>query len=512
MAPSEQDLDHSFLRHGVVVPGHGGARADVRTAGRWQRGRGARAHAGPRADPARARTRHVRARRGRARAARDPRRDRARRVFAGRAGNASRRRPIRRSAERFPRSSWRRRAGELRSRVAALPRRSGQASLPPRAAAGRRGRAPGRAIRAGARARRSDPDACARGARPLTEEHNYWIDRVSQAHARRLALAAGARLVRDGTLDVADEIFLLYVPEIADALRAPGSLRALVAQRRRELARWQRLSAPPTVGAAATAPPTITPGVALERVDFDYAVKQDGTNTLKGVTASPGVARGPARLIADEGEFSKMRQGDVLVCRQSTASWVPLYTMAAAVITELGGSLCHAAVVAREFGVPAVVAVGGALSTLSDGEPLEVDASAGTVRRLFPVIWSDPEDAKLVWRRDDAHVTHVITPLAIEYTRRGANYGMRRRDEELGSPVLMRLESFNGRNYSGSQALRPPDDIAAHQKVALVKRRSLARRLRRDWDERYLPELNAHYGWMRSLFLEGLSGDEAASA
>ena len=77
-----------------------------------------------------------------------------------------------------------------------------------------------------------------------------------------------------------------------------------------------------------------------------------------------------------------MRSGDVLVCRQSTVSWAPLFTMAAAVVTEIGGSLCHAAVVAREFGVPCVVATGGVLSTLVDGEPLEVDGSAGIVRRL----------------------------------------------------------------------------------------------------------------------------------
>jgi pyruvate,water dikinase len=354
--------------------------------------------------------------------------------------------------------------------------------------------------------------ATALAAGPLTEEHNYWIDRVSQAHTRRLALAAGERLVRDGALDAVDEIFLLYVPEIADALRTPRPLRDLVAGHRRELSAWQRLQAPPTIGLPPVAAPTITPGVALERVDFDYAVKQDGTNLLKGVTASPGKARGPARLVADEGEFSKMRQGDVLVCRQSTTSWVPLYTMASAVVTELGGSLCHAAVVAREFGIPAVVAVGGALATLTDGEPLEVDASAGTVRRLFPIAWKDPEDATLLWRRDDAHVSRVITPLGIEYTRHGANYGMRRRDEELGSPVLMRLETFNGRNYSGSKTIRPPDEIAAHQKAALAKRRSLARRMRRDWDERYLPELNQHYAWMRTLSLDRSSGPEAATA
>src|SRR5204862_5803605 len=141
---------------------------------------------------------------------------------------------------------------------------------------------------------------------------------------------------------------------------------------------------PKTVGSPPAAPPTITPGVALERVDFEYAVTQDGTDVLRGVTASPGVARGPARLIADEGDFSKMREGDVLVCRQSTVSWVPLYTMAAAVITELGGSLCHAAVVAREFGIPWMVAGGAALATLTNGERLEVKPSAGRVGALCP--------------------------------------------------------------------------------------------------------------------------------
>jgi pyruvate,water dikinase len=346
---------------------------------------------------------------------------------------------------------------------------------------------------------------------PLTEEHNYWIDRFSQAHVRRVSLAYGGRLVRDGVLRSPEEVFLLHIPEVAAALREPRSFGDLVAQRVRDVLRWRQLRSPKHIGAPPSAPPPVTPGVALERVDFEYEVPQEDRYTLRGVAASAGFARGTARLVTGDEDFAKMRRGDVLVCRQSTVSWVPLFTLAAAVVTELGGSLAHAAVVAREFGVPCVVAVGGALSTLADGEPLEVNASAGTVRRLFPVTWREAEDAKIMWRRDDAHVTQVITPLGIEYTRLGADYGMRRRDEELGSPVLMRLESFNGRNYSGSKALRPPDEFAAHQKVALLKRRSLARRMRRDWDERYLPELNEHYAWMRALSLDGLTGEEAAS-
>src|SRR6185503_14912549 len=206
----------------------------------------------------------------------------------------------------------------------------------------------------------------------------------------------------------------------------------LISRRRHELARWRRLASPTTVGARRSAPEVITPGVALERVSFEYSVAQDDPYTLKGVAASAGVARGPARLITGDDDFSKMRAGDVLVCRQSTVSWASLFTMAAAVVTEIGGALCHAAVVAREFGVPCVVATGGVLTTLADDEPLEVDGSAGRVRRLFPVSWKDPDDANIVWRRDDAHQTSIRTPLGIDYTVQGAAYGMRKRDEELG--------------------------------------------------------------------------------
>src|SRR2546428_257886 len=127
--------------------------------------------------------------------------------------------------------------------------------------------------------------AAATSAGPLTEEHNYWIDRVSQAHVRRLCLAFGERLVGDGTLASADEIFLLYVPEIASAIRTPKPHGELVARRRHELARWRRLAAPKTIGAPPTGNGPVTPGVAPDRVSFDYPVTQDDRYRLKGVAA-----------------------------------------------------------------------------------------------------------------------------------------------------------------------------------------------------------------------------------
>ena len=111
-------------------------------------------------------------------------------------------------------------------------------------------------------------------------------------------------------------------------------------------------------------------------------VQDDPSRALRGAPASAGVARGPARLVRNLEEFAKFQRGDVLVCQSSNVSWIPLFTSAAAVVTEVGGPLSHAAVVAREFGIPAVVGTSVALSTLVDGEPLEVDGSAGIVRRL----------------------------------------------------------------------------------------------------------------------------------
>ena len=212
--------------------------------------------------------------------------------------------------------------------------------------------------------------ACATG--PLTEEHNYWLDRRNHANMGRAARTFGARLDRE-------QIFVLYVDEVRDALREPRDLSALIVEREAEQERWRRLEAPETIGDpdAGLGPRAGAMWHLLYREAQD-----DPARALRGAPASAGVARGPARLVRNLEDFAKFRHGDVLVCQSSNVSWIPLFTSAAAVVTEVGGPLSHAAVVAREFGIPAVVGTSVALSTLVDGEPLEVDGSAGIVRRL----------------------------------------------------------------------------------------------------------------------------------
>ncbi|SNS69631.1 pyruvate, water dikinase [Asanoa hainanensis] len=104
-----------------------------------------------------------------------------------------------------------------------------------------------------------------------------------------------------------------------------------------------------------------------------------GPPLATGVPSGSGRATGPARLVRSVDEFARVRPGDVLVCRATDPTWTPLFRLVAAVVTESGGVLSHAAIVAREFGIPAVVGADRAMVDLTDGAPVTVDGIAGTV-------------------------------------------------------------------------------------------------------------------------------------
>jgi pyruvate,water dikinase len=221
--------------------------------------------------------------------------------------------------------------------------------------------------------------AAARATGPLTEEHNYVLDRQVNSNVGRLMRAVGTRLERDGLIDDAESVFLFHIGEISDAVREGRPLHALERERLLEYSGWLRLRHPRILGAP-TSPFPVTSSNA--RVDLIYTTTQDTAGLIKGQPASSGVRRGRARLVRSLSDFSKMTKGDILVCRSSNVSWIPLFTIAAAIVTDVGGSLSHAAVVAREFGVPAVVGCAVALDTLRDGQMVEVDGDRGTVRVL----------------------------------------------------------------------------------------------------------------------------------
>ena len=103
---------------------------------------------------------------------------------------------------------------------------------------------------------------------------------------------------------------------------------------------------------------------------------------MRGNSGSPGKAQGHARVIRSLAEAGKLQPGDVLVAETTAPPWTPLFATAAAIVTDTGGILSHCAIVAREYGIPAVVGTGMATATFIDGQLIEVDGDAGLVRSL----------------------------------------------------------------------------------------------------------------------------------
>jgi pyruvate,water dikinase len=110
-------------------------------------------------------------------------------------------------------------------------------------------------------------------------------------------------------------------------------------------------------------------------------VRDVGPNTLVGTGVSGGVVEGRARVVRELTGVS-LDAGDVLVCASSDPAWTPLFATASALVTEVGGRLTHGALVAREYGLPAVASVPGATTKITDGQRIRVDGDTGTVELL----------------------------------------------------------------------------------------------------------------------------------
>ena len=176
-------------------------------------------------------------------------------------------------------------------------------------------------------------------------------------------------LVQAGALDEVEEVFHLQLKELESvgeqwppSEQTIAQIRALVARRK---AKRESLANKPMIDPRLLTVTTQT---------------QAGEDVLlTGTSGSPGVARGPAKIVHDVSEFGKLQAGDVLVAPVTNPAWTPLFQRAAAVVVDTGGSASHAAIVAREYGVPAVMGTMNGTSKLKDGEWIQVDGSRGLV-------------------------------------------------------------------------------------------------------------------------------------
>ena len=110
-------------------------------------------------------------------------------------------------------------------------------------------------------------------------------------------------------------------------------------------------------------------------------LRTEGTG-IKGISGSSGTASGPACVITGPEEFGKLKKGDILICHYTDPEWTPLFTLAAAVVSDTGGSLLHAAIVEREYGIPAVLGTCTATEDITDGEMILVDGGTGEVKKV----------------------------------------------------------------------------------------------------------------------------------
>ncbi|MGH2770177.1 MAG: PEP-utilizing enzyme, partial [Actinomycetota bacterium] len=222
----------------------------------------------------------------------------------------------------------------------------------------------------------------------LTEDHGFYIDFRGVYQGRRIILAIGRRLADAGVLARARDAFLLTLDELMETLgRFPAlDRRELIEQRRAEMERFGDVRPPAALGTASSGP---SPTQAFGRLmgKFLGAPPPDAEEepgVLRGSAGSPGRAKGRARVIRSIAEAGKLSAGDILVAETTAPPWTPLFASAAAVVTDTGGILSHCAVVAREYGIPAVVGVGVATATIRDGQMIEVDGDAGVVRIEIP--------------------------------------------------------------------------------------------------------------------------------
>jgi phosphohistidine swiveling domain-containing protein len=193
---------------------------------------------------------------------------------------------------------------------------------------------------------------------------------------RQMLREVGERLVEGGAIGAADDVYWLTEEQVvgaAAALDRGEALSDLTGSVVQHKVSWR---------AARQA----TPPLGLFKVMGKMMVKGEtrkggkrDVDTLKGVAASPGRVTAPACVLHGPEDFHRMKTGDVLVAALTTPAWTPLFARAAAVVTDIGGPLSHGSIVAREYGIPAVLGTGEATRRIESGQVITVDGTAGTV-------------------------------------------------------------------------------------------------------------------------------------
>jgi rifampicin phosphotransferase len=234
----------------------------------------------------------------------------------------------------------------------------------------------------------------ARLANRLRDERATYSDGWAVGLARRALLEAGRRLAGRGDLADPAQAVDADAAELAALLRGEQGPGADTVARRS----WLRTSrtvddVPPLLGPPPVPPPplealpeparraTLAVNAALMNL-FGVPDTSNSATVIHGLAVNTGVYEGPARLVADSADFDRVQRGDVLVTRMTSPYFTVVLPLLGAIVTDRGGQLSHAAIVAREYGIPGIVGTRDATRLIPDGARVRVDGKTGEVRLL----------------------------------------------------------------------------------------------------------------------------------
>jgi pyruvate,water dikinase len=221
---------------------------------------------------------------------------------------------------------------------------------------------------------------------PLTEDHAFYIDQMGVVLLRTFVLSVGDALVRNGVIDSRNDVFFLYRDEVRDALTNGGDQRTTVAERKVSVQAAAQASPP---GAVGTPPPPPQPGDFVDPFIDAIVTRLLGIKPpsegeqdpaiIDAVAGSPGIYRGIARVVRSLDEAGDLEDGEIMVCEMTLPPWVPMFSIAGAVVSDVGGVMSHCAIVAREFNIPAVVGSVDGTTRITTGQTITVDGIKGVV-------------------------------------------------------------------------------------------------------------------------------------
>ena len=224
--------------------------------------------------------------------------------------------------------------------------------------------------------------AAGRSGSQVQEDHNFWIDQGGLHHVRQVLLALGDRLAAKGVIADRGDVFYLVPDTVRSGILDGGDFQQQIADEKTEMEKWAKISPPPFIGTDYGPPPDNPVGKAIGRFFGGPPSISEEADLVTGTPVSAGVARGTARIIMNIQQGTRLKQGDILVAPTTAPPWTPLFGIAAAVVTDVGGALSHCGVVAREYGIPCVGGTVVATTKIPDGAMIEVDGTAGEVRIL----------------------------------------------------------------------------------------------------------------------------------